>query len=153
MIRPIRPDDIPWAARQHAALMANSVFAAFGVRFLECFYSHFARSKTAIAYVWEENGLPVAVISATSDRTRFLRGLVLRHGISLACYAAVGLLRPACRHLVGQLRRYPGHVDGERIEAEMIFITVAPECRGKGVAEKLIEAVLAEYASRGTPRV
>ena len=37
--------------------------------------------------------------------------------------------------------------------AEMIFITVSPECRGKGVANQLIDAVLVEYAARATPRI
>jgi ribosomal protein S18 acetylase RimI-like enzyme len=153
MIRALRPADSSWAARQHAELMSNSVFAAFGVRFLECFYSRFARSASSIAFVWEQDGVPLAVISATSNRSRFLRGLVLCHGVPLALYTVAGLLRPSCRHLVGQLRQYPGRIDGEKIEAEMIFITVSPACRGQGVAQQLIDAVLAEYAARSTPQV
>ena len=153
MIRAICPADVPWAAKQHAALMSNSVFAVFGSRFLECFYDQFSRSKTAIAYVWEQDGEPLAVISATSDRSRFLRGLILRHGLRLAVYAAVGILRPACRRLIGQLCRYPRRAEGGKIEAEMIFITVAPACRGKGIAQQLIDAVLAEYRRREIKRI
>ena len=35
----------------------------------------------------------------------------------------------------------------------MIFITVAPACRGKGVAPQLIDAVLAEYRRREIKRI
>ncbi len=153
MIRALCPADVPWAARQHAALMSHSVFAAFGPHFLECFYSRFAKSKSAIAYVWEQEGEPLAVISATSNRSLFLRELLLRHGVKLAFFSVVGLFRPACRHLISQLRSYPGNVDGERIESEMIFITVSPVCRGQGVAQQLIDAVLSEYRTRGIRRV
>jgi ribosomal protein S18 acetylase RimI-like enzyme len=153
MIRPLRRDDAPWAARQHADLMRGSVFAAMGAGFLECFYERFAASPHALAYVWEDAGRPRAVIAAVSRRGRFLADLVLRHGARLAFFALRGLLRPACRRLYPRLLGYPRRGEDTPIEAEMIFITVAPEIREKGVARELIRTALAEYARRGVPRV
>lgn len=153
MIRVLTQADATWAAQQHAALMPNSVFAAFGVGFLRCFYRVFAQSKHAVAYVWEDASKPAAVITATSNRSAFLRGLILRHGPMLAAYAVLGLMHKPCRRLVAQLRHYPRHGGDTPIQAEMIFITVDPCCRGKKVAHRLIEAVLSDYAARRVNRV
>jgi len=153
VIRSLTQADVTWAAQQHAALMPRSVFAAFGIGFLRCFYRVFAQSKHAIAYVWEEASRPAAVIAATSNRSALVRGLVLRHGLVLAAHAVRGLVHKPCRRMVAQLRHYPRQGNDTPIHAEMIFITVDPCCRGKKVAHQLIEAVLSEYAARGVDRV
>lgn len=149
MIRPMRPEDAEMAAAQHAALMAHSVFAMFGTGFLACFYRHFSCAFSGIAFVYEEDDVPKAYIVSTSDRPAFLRGLLLRHGPCLAWYALRGFLRPACRRLAWQTFRYLRRTGAARTPAEMIFITVAPECRNRGVARDLILATLDLFRRRG----
>lgn len=153
MIRPLRRDEVAWAARQHGELMRGSAFAEIGTGFLECFYERFAASPHAVARVWEEDGRPAAVIAAVSDRPAFVRGLVWRHGARLTLHAARALLRPGGLRLLARLRGYPGRAGDAPIVAEMIFITVAPGIRRRGVAHDLIRAVLEEYGRRGTARV
>jgi ribosomal protein S18 acetylase RimI-like enzyme len=153
MIRPLETADAPWAARQHAALMAHSVFALFGVAFLECVYRHFAVSPHAIALVDTEGETRNAVIASTSRRSAFLRSLLRRSGFRLAWLAAAGLLHRPCRRLLRQTWRYLRTTRRGPDEAEMIFITVDPAARNRGLARRLIEATLAEYRRRGIRQV
>lgn len=153
MIRPMTLSDAGWAAAQHAALMTNSAFARLGTGFLECFYRCFATSPDAVAFVHEEDGVPRAVIACTSDRPAFLRRLVRQSWLRLASGALRGLFRQprllASIHPLQYLRQIPD----DTTRAEMIFITVAPECRESGVARRLIETTLEEYVRRGVRKV
>jgi len=153
MIRPVALPDVEWAARQHAALMEHSVFAKIGTGFLECFYREFAVSPHSVSFVHEQDSRPQAVIACTSDRRAFMRGLFFRSGLKMAFYIVKGLFRRDCRRTLFQSPGYLGRTCNDRVKAEMIFITVSPECRGTGIARSLIEAVLAEYRRRGVVRV
>lgn len=148
MIRPMRPEDAVRAAEQHAVLMEHSVFAMFGAGFLACFYRHFATAPNGIAFAYGEETGPQAYIVSTSDRPAFLRGLLLRYGPRLAWHALRGLLRPACRRLAWQTFRYLRRTGAARTPAEMIFITVPPECRNHGVARALIGATIDQFRRR-----
>ena len=153
MIRPMNAADARWAAEQHAGLMKNSVFAFFGVGFLECFYDCFAQSEHGIAFVYEDEGRPRAVIASTSNRPAFLRELGKRYGLRLVPLVLRGLFRRACLQLLFQVPSYLRNTGAERTDAEMVFITVDPEFRRSGIARSLIEATLAEYRQRNVRKV
>lgn len=155
-LRPLGVADAPWAARQHALLMEHSVFALFGAGFLESVYRAFARSRHAVALVYAPDGEPRGVIACTSDRRAFLADLRRLSGPRLALLAAWGFVtRGACRRLLLQAPRYLRRTrrSGTDADAEMIFITVDPACRGGGAARTLILGVLEEYRRRGVARV
>jgi len=153
-LRPLAAADAPWAARQHARLMEHSVFALFGAGFLETIYRAFARSRHAVALVYAPDGEPRGVIACTSDRKMFLRELRRFSGPRLAIQAAWAFVtRGACRRLLLQAPRYLSRTHRSATDAEMIFITLAPECRGGGAARSLILGVLEEYRRRGVSRV
>lgn len=134
--------------------MENSVFAIFGGAFLERVYRHFACSKHAIAYVYEVDGQAQAVIASTSRRRAFLRGLALHSGIPLMALSIRAMLRSgACRRMVWRMPAYLGKTCRGITQAEMIFITVAPTCRKKGVARELIRMTLEEYERRGVKQI
>lgn len=153
MIRIMQTTDVMWASRQHAKLMNKSVFAMFGVKFLACFYRRFAKSKHAIAFVYEESGLPRGVIASANNRSAFLRELLLIHGIELIFFTIASLRKSACRHLLFQLPRYFDGSKKKDINAEMIFITISPESRGNGIAQELIQNTLDEFVRRGVEKV
>lgn len=153
-VRPLTAADAPWAARRHAALLPHSVFALFGPPFLETIYRAFARSPHAVSFVHERDGAPHALIACASDRRAFLRELLLRSGLRLALLAGAAFLtRGPCRRLLLQAPRYLRRTHRSGTDAEMIFITVDPECHGTGVGRGLILAVLEEYRRRGVERV
>jgi ribosomal protein S18 acetylase RimI-like enzyme len=153
MIRPMTLSDAGWAAAQHAALMKNSAFARLGTSFLECFYRCFATSPTAVAYVHEEDGVARAIIAATSDRPAFLRQLLRQSWFRLVIGALRGLIRnPRLLFSIRPLR-YLREIPDDSTKAEMVFITVAPEARERGIARRLIETTLSEYVRRGVRKV
>lgn len=150
LYRPTAMRDVSWAAGQHAALMENSVFAVFGKRFLEQVYSCFAASKHSISYVYEEESEAKAIIASTSDRGAFLRELFLRSGIRLAALSAAAVFRSsACRRMLWRMPVYLGRTCRGNTKAEMVFITVAKNCRKAGIARELIRMTLEEFGRRG----
>jgi len=149
VFRPMVARDAQWAACQHAALMENSVFAVFGERFLERVYDCFATSKHSIAYVYEEEGKPNAIIASTSDRRAFLRELFRRSGIRLAALSAAAFFRSGtCRRMLWRMPSYLRRTCKGNTRAEMIFITVATGCRRAGIARELIRMTLDAFRWR-----
>lgn len=150
VFRPLEDRDTAWAARQHAALMENSVFAIFGAPFLEQVYRHFAGSRHSVSYVYEENGESMAVIASTSNRRAFMRGLLLRSGLKLALISVAAAVRSgACRRLLRRMPAYLRKTCRNETNAEMIFITVARDCRKAGLGRTLIQMTLDEFQRRG----
>ncbi len=154
VIRPLFQHEARWAAMLHAQLMDESVLALFGVGLLCLFYKELARSTHAFALALEEGGKPMGAIAVMARRRAFARAFILRHGPELACRMCWGLLtRRACRRLLLRLPRYWAAAETGTDGAEMLFIVVEPAAQRKGVARRLIEAVLLELRRRGVSRV
>jgi ribosomal protein S18 acetylase RimI-like enzyme len=154
MIRPLQPAEAGWAAGLHARLMARSVLALFGPGPLRILYEELARSPHGLALAAEEGGRLEGVIAVMADRAAFARSLLLRRGPALAARMAWGALtRSACRRLLLRLPRYWGAARAGTAAAEMLFIAVEPDARDRGLARRLIEAVLADLRRRGVARV
>lgn len=152
MIRPMQSKDAGWTADRHAKLMPRSVFAAFGPGFLVRVYGELARSPYAMAFVHEDNGELVGVIASVTNRRAFLCRLILRSGPALAWAVIKGWsTHRSCRRLLLQTPRYLRRVPGSAA-AELLFITVAPECRCAGVARALIGHTLDECRTRRLAR-
>ena len=152
MIRPMQPKDAGWTAEQHARVMTNSVFAVFGLDFLTRVYLELARSPKAVAFVYESDGKPGGIIAAVTNRRAFLLGLLAHSGPALLWSALKGIVEHrACRNLLLQTPRYLRRVP-DSAAAELLFITVAPECRRAGVARELIEHALDAFRARRVAR-
>jgi len=130
--------------------MENSVFAIFGAPFLEQVYRHFAGSRHSVSYVYEENGESMAVIASTNNRRAFMRELLLRSGLKLAVISVAAAARSgACRRLLRHMPAYLRRTCRGETNAEMIFITVAGDCRKSGLGRMLIRMTLDEFQRRG----
>ena len=152
LIRPMQTCDAGWTAERHAMLMPNSIFAAFGPGFLARVYLELARSPHAVAFVHDGDRRPCGVIAALTDRRAFLVGLLAHSGAALAWAAIRGwVAHSSCRRLLLHIPRYLRRVPG-LAAAELLFITVSPECRREGVARALIARTLDEFRARRIAR-
>jgi len=154
MIRPLKINEIPWAAELHAKLMAGSVLALFGPGPLRILYRELVRSPHGLVLAASVDGRLEGVIAVMLDRAAFARSLLWRKGLLVALSMAWGVLtRTECRRLLLQLPRYWISARAGTAEAEMLFITVAPDARDRGLARLLIEAVLENLRGRKVRRV
>lgn len=176
-LRPLRPEELRFAARAHAALLPHGLFPRLGVRFLTRYYETFLASPYAFTSVALVDDHPVGVLVGTLDNAAHYAWVLRRRGLQLATSAlAAMLLRPAVlacfmrtralRYLRGAARlarRRPvvaqsgnGRVsDGDARTAVLSHVCVVEAAQGLGVGKALVERFLtaARCAGAGEARL
>ncbi len=144
------PADAADAARLHAAHLTYSFFAGLGERFLRRLYRRLAKSPRGIGFVVETDAGVRAFITATTDAAGLRRELILKDAWAAGFWAAFALLRKP--RLIGRALEtfaYGARTDLPGVRAEMLFISIDPALRRRGLAVKLIDLVLDEFRRRG----
>lgn len=177
VVRPLTPDDVPFAATLHHDCLPGGFFARLGVGFLDTYYRSFVRSPWAICLVAELDGRPAGVLVATTESWQHYRFLVRRCGWRLGASGLAALAarpRVALWFLRSRSHRYarglvrlvrqklpsaPGssHSSGgappdHATEGVVVHVAVAAHRRRHGIGRSLVEGYLTEARSRGTKR-
>ena len=93
-------------------------------------------------------------IAGTTDSQRLLKSLFRGHLLFLLKISPKSLFRhPRLLSSLFQTFRYPKKVNLNQTKAELLFIAVKPESRGRGIGSKLISRSLEELKRRGIDRV
>ena len=149
-LRPLKQNDIPQIARFHSLYIPHSTFAQLGIPFLKTLYQSFLKPRCGFVYTYWEGGKMQGFIAGATDSQHLLRSLFLRHFLFLLVISLKALFRhPRFFSLLFQTFQYPKKVDLPQTKAELLFIAVKPENRGRGIGSKLILKSLEELKKRG----
>ena len=149
----LRPDEWRTAARLIAEAVPNAVISYLGDAFGGRFYGAVARQPYACAFgAHHADGNLLGVILGTLDHPRSYAEAIASQRPRLALAANVRILSPAVvrwglRGLRERGRRAAGAED--RPAAELLVISVRPEARGTGLAQRLVDAMEAFMRRRG----
>ena len=159
VVRPLRPDDLPEAARLHAAALPEGFFSRLGPRFVARYLESYLDGPVAVALAAEVDGRQVGHLAGTVGPGHY--AWALRHRwrrllpyAALALVTRPSLLVPLLRTRVGRytraLRRV-AHGAGDVAEraadqavlgvpAALLHIAVEPDARGTGAGAALVRA-------------
>lgn len=155
VVRPLRHRDQSFAAELHEAALPHGFFGRLGRGFLGAYHESFIASPHAVAYVAENHDGRVGFLVGTFGphnvwvvRNRLLQ-LAIRGALALLARPSelVFFLRTRTLSYVQRLlkaRGEPAHMRPRRTAppAVLTHLAVAPEARGQGVGEALVEAFL-----------
>ncbi len=149
----MKPEHAPEVARLHYEGIVKGFITTLGTGFLADLYRAIGRSSTGFVLAGvDEQGVVRGYVSGTTTVSGLYRSVLLRRG-----WLYVGML---ARHVLSfrTLRRivesilYPARIPKDLPDAELLSIVVSPESRGSGLAGELLDALLAEFRSRGCER-
>jgi ribosomal protein S18 acetylase RimI-like enzyme len=147
LIRFATEADASAMARLHATEIGEGFLPTLGTRFLTLLYRRIIRSASSFAFVADRGKGVVGFAAGAENLAALYRSFLLRDGAVAVLVSAPQLARSWRRVL--ETLRYPAQEAGELPPAELIAIAVAREARGFGLGHLLVDAVTAEFASRG----
>jgi ribosomal protein S18 acetylase RimI-like enzyme len=149
-IRPLVPQDATAAASIHAEGQPGTFLTSLGPAFLHALYGQMAVSPHCYGYVACEGDEVVGVVVGTVDSGAVFKELIWRRGLQLALPVAwAWLRRPSLLSKIWQTLSYPSQSETAAGEAELYFIGVRQDRRGKGVGRSLFQALVQESQRRG----
>jgi len=149
-LRPFRAQDAQAAASIHAEGQPGTFLTSLGLTFLRGLYGQMAISPLCYGYVACDDGEVVGIVVGTVDSGAVFKELIWRRGLGLALPVAWAIVRrPSLLPKVFQTLLYPSKVEAEPGEAELYFIGVRRDWRGKGIGQVLLQALAQESRRRG----
>lgn len=150
-IRPLAAGDCAAVAQLHMRCLPTSFRGTVGVRLLGCYYEAVAQGNGACGYVACPGDRLAGYVCGVWDAGAVHAVLLRRYGIKLAWWGMLHALAqprtlPDLRQRIKRGRTGDGAWD---FGYELRPIVVAPEYRGAGVANILVETLLADARRRG----
>jgi len=133
-------------SRIHYSVLTESFLNNFGLDFLERIYTNLLESKDCILLVCEENEVVVGYALAFTDYSKFFQTAISKKILLGLSVVATLLRKPSFikKILPSILKRQK-----EGNHAELQFIAVTQENRGKNIGTKLIEQLNLELKLKG----
>lgn len=138
-------------ARLHAEGIHQGFLSTLGERFLALLYEAMDTAPASVLLTHVEEGQVVGFVSGSHGLGPVYRAL-LRRPLRLAGALWPVLLAPAKLWRVLEILRHSAGSEATRDlpTAELVSIVVAPDWRGRQVAERLYDALAAHFAAEGT---
>lgn len=153
VIQELRKEDVGALAELYEAGIPHAVFCAMGRRFTAKFFGWLAEREDVCSLVGlSGDGRLLGVIVGTLHRSDGYRSVLREHRWSLLVAAGWRLLSPRVLRwiiagVVGKLRRAPKGL--ELSDAELLLIAVCPKVRGRGLAERFVNAMESRFRKMG----
>lgn len=169
-MRPADPADLRATARLHRRALPGGFFARLGERFVRRYHATFAGSPEAVLLVAEQEGRTAGFLAGTLANRRHYREVVRRWWPALTWAGALALLRRPrvtaefLRTRLGRYRRAllragrGGRTAGATAEpdgpvAVLTHVAVAPDARGDGVGQRLVQAFVERARRAGAAEI
>lgn len=140
-------------ASLHVRCLDQGFLATLGEQFLAQMYEAIDHADGTALLTEERDGAVVGFITGGNGMGSIYRRM-LRSPVRLGLALAPSLLSlPRVRRII-EIMRYSGGADGLPTgvpDAELLSLAVAPEWRGKGVAEALYQRLVEDFRTRGVP--
>ncbi|MGY0652476.1 GNAT family N-acetyltransferase [Luteimonas sp. A537] len=137
-------------ARLHVRCLDQGFLATLGEGFLALMYESIDRAAETTLLVEEDGGQVQGFITGGTGMGAIYKRM-LRSPVRLALAIAPALVRPAKVRRILEIMRYSsaGVVPEGLPEAELLSIAVAPEWRGKAIADRLYSRLIEDFRHRG----
>lgn len=137
-------------ARLHVRCLDQGFLATLGEGFLALMYEAIDRADGTVLLVEEQDGQVRGFIAGGTGMGPIYRRM-LRRPVRLGLALARVMWRPSRMRRVLEILRYSGKgaLPRELPDAELLSLAVAPEWRGKGVADRLYVRLVEHFDCRG----
>jgi ribosomal protein S18 acetylase RimI-like enzyme len=112
-----------------------------------------AFSKICVNLIYKESDEIVAFISATTNSKKLFRDILFKKWSLFLLIVLFNLAKMRQFKNIMDTFLYFSKVSKAGIDAELLFIAIEPNYRGKGIAQDLIEYTLKELRCRGIQAV
>ena len=154
--------DAKACAKIHQQEIATGFLSQLGIRFLEALYTAMVTSQHALCIVAEdEKGQVVGFVSGCFHVSKFYKEFLVKHGLKAFLILLPQMVKPAVLKKVFETAKYPStaadttkSVEGNNLpKAELLSIAVKQHVRGRGVSQRLADALFDECAKREIQRI
>jgi ribosomal protein S18 acetylase RimI-like enzyme len=153
-IHPLRRQHCQQTARLHMEGIATGFISSLGPGFVAALYDAIAEDPNSFGFAAVENDRVLGFVAFTTNLSKLYRYVALKKGLKFA----VVLIRRMCSfqalNKVWDNVLYPSKMKKMDLpDAELLSIAVAPEGRGKGIAQQLVDAGMEECRKRRIEKV
>ena len=136
-------------ARLHVRCLDQGFLATLGEGFLALMYEAIDAAPETVLLTEEEGGRVVGFITGGTGMGPIYRRM-LRSPVRLAIGLAPAFVKPSKLRRILEIVRYSGDggLPAGMPDAELLSLAVAPESRGKGIADRLYSRLVADFRSR-----
>lgn len=153
-ILPMKEEDTPEAARAHINYLKSPLQSAGGYGMLVAQYQAIARQAGAVGFVARLDGRFAGFICGVWDRSALKKGL-LAAGPALVLNTVRQFLSNPTYFVYRLTRRLFYFKQAEKVYSgyELRPIVVLPEFRGHGIADRLVDRLIADARQRGFAQI
>lgn len=153
-IRKMEAKDVKPVVYLYQNYMNDSIIKHLGKDFLNLVWEFLVDTDYSLNFILEDRKRVVGYISGTFDSDKIFKTFFLRRGFSLSKFIFSNLGKiPKCLTLLLEMYSYLKNTSLNSVKAELLFITIHPEFRGKGWAKKLIFTILEEFKKQNISKV
>jgi ribosomal protein S18 acetylase RimI-like enzyme len=146
-IRAAEPSDAQAVGSLHSRMIRSGFLSSLGPGFLRLLYESLISGDSGAVFVAVRGDTVVGFIAGTDDTGRFYKEFLRTRAVAALWHLLPALVRPRTWAKVIETLRYGSRE--QELSAELLSMAVAPTVRRRGVGVRLVEALLADAASRG----
>jgi glycosyltransferase involved in cell wall biosynthesis/ribosomal protein S18 acetylase RimI-like enzyme len=151
-VRPAVAADAGFCATLHRDAISTGFLSSLGAPFLTVLYRSLIEDDGAVVLVAEDASGPIGFVSGIDDTGAFYKRFVRHNAMEAGLKAVFRMMRPSAMRKVIETMRY-GAEDHSGVSAELLSMAVVPERRGRGVAARLQNGLMAQFVDMGVPAV
>ncbi|HBR18956.1 MAG: hypothetical protein A2Y13_11545 [Planctomycetes bacterium GWC2_45_44] len=142
------------AALLHIQGIPTGFISSLGQEFVAALYEAIAEDKNSFGFVAVEDDKVLGFVAFTTNLSRLYKYVAFKKGFKFSFILARKMMSIQNIKKVWANLLYPKKMkEMDLPDAELLSIAVAPEGRGKGIAQQLVDAGFEECRKRGIDKV
>ena len=142
------------AALLHIQGIPTGFISSLGQEFVAALYEAIAEDKNSFGFVAGEDDKVLGFVAFTTNLSRLYKYVAFKKGFKFSFILARKMMSIQNIKKVWANLLYPKKMkEMDLPDAELLSIAVAPEGRGKGIAQQLVDAGFEECRKRGIDKV
>ena len=154
-IRLMRREDIPRVAYLHHQAMGNSLWATFGLPFLEQIYTGLLETPEFIGFVYIENTEIHGFIAGSTHSKNMMQRVFRAHYLRLGICAMRSLVKPSVlKHIVSTASYFQrSTMQDTEVFSESLFCSFSPHVRGKRISGHINKVLFDTFYAIGIEEI
>ncbi len=141
-------------AKLHIEGISTGFISSLGLKFVTALYYTICRHKSSFGFVAVDSGKVIGFVAFSTKLSGLYKFACLRYGIKFGFILFKYLFSIERFKKIFANTLYAANTKKVDLpDAELLSIAVAPDGRGKGIAEQMVRTGLAECGSRGIDKV
>ena len=153
-ITDLLPEHAIEVARLHISGISSGFISSLGLDFVKTLYEAMAQSDHSFGYVVKQNGKVVGFASFTTDLKQLYNSVMRKNRIKFAFLLAGRIFSLRILKKIFETLFYPKRIEKMNLpSAEFLSMVISEQCRGKGLATKLIKKGFSKLSQRGIDKI